>query len=95
VGDGNFHVCFILDPDRDDELAQAQAINRKMVARAIAMGGTCSGEHGVGYGKAEFLAAEHGEALNVMAAIKTALDPRGILNPGKMSDAALDLSRHR
>ncbi len=94
VGDGNFHVCFILDPARDDELAQAQAINRRMVARAIEMGGTCSGEHGVGYGKAEFLAAEHGEALNVMAAIKKALDPKGILNPGKMTEAALELSRH-
>jgi len=94
VGDGNFHVCFILDPARDDELAQAQAINRRMVARAIEMGGTCSGEHGVGYGKAEFLAAEHGEALNVMAAIKMALDPKGILNPGKMTEAALESSRH-
>jgi len=93
VGDGNFHVCFILDPLRDDELAQAQAVNRKMVARAIEMGGTCSGEHGVGYGKAEFLSSEHGEALNVMVAIKKALDPQGILNPGKMTDAALDFSR--
>ena len=92
VGDGNFHVCFLIDPARDDELAEARAINRSMVARAIEMGGTCSGEHGVGYGKAEFLAAEHGEALTVMAAIKKALDPLGILNPGKMSEAALDLS---
>ena len=92
VGDGNFHVCFLIDPARDDELAEALAINRSMVARAIEMGGTCSGEHGVGYGKAEFLAAEHGEALTVMAAIKKALDPLGILNPGKMSEAALDLS---
>jgi D-lactate dehydrogenase (cytochrome) len=94
VGDGNFHVSFFIDPAREDELAQAQAINRRMVARAIEMGGTCSGEHGVGYGKAEFLAAEHGEALNVMAAIKKTLDPQGILNPGKMTQAALDLSRH-
>jgi D-lactate dehydrogenase (cytochrome) len=93
VGDGNFHVCFILDPARDDELAQAQAINRRMVARAIEMGGTCSGEHGVGYGKAEFLSFEHGEALSVMVAIKKALDPQGILNPGKMTEAAFDLSR--
>jgi D-lactate dehydrogenase (cytochrome) len=94
VGDGNFHVSFFIDPAREDELAQAQAINRRMVARAIEMGGTCSGEHGVGYGKAEFLAAEHGEALNVMAAIKQALDPQGIMNPGKMTQAVLDLSRH-
>lgn len=89
VGDGNFHVTFILDPSSDEELSRAQEINRRMVARAIAMGGTCSGEHGVGYGKAEFLAAEHGEALAVMAAIKTALDPHGIMNPGKMIDAAI------
>ena len=89
VGDGNFHVTFILDPSSETELRLAQEINRRMVARAIGMGGTCSGEHGIGYGKAEFLAAEHGEALNVMAAIKTALDPKGIMNPGKMVDAAL------
>lgn len=88
VGDGNFHVSFFLDPQREDELAEARGINRRMVARAIEMGGTCSGEHGVGYGKAEFLATEHGEALDVMAAIKKALDPRGIMNPGKMVDAA-------
>jgi len=91
VGDGNFHVSFFIDPARPDELAQAQAINRRMVARALAMGGTCSGEHGVGYGKAEFLAAEHGEALEVMRAIKKALDPSGIMNPGKMTEAASSL----
>src|SRR5260370_10637622 len=94
VGDGNFHVSFFIDPARNDEVEQAQAINRRMVARAIAMGGTCSGEHGVGYGKAEFLAAEHGEALNVMATLKKAMDPRGLLNPGKMTQAALDGPRH-
>jgi D-lactate dehydrogenase (cytochrome) len=88
VGDGNFHVSFFIDPARPEELAQAQGINRRMVARAIAMGGTCTGEHGVGYGKGEFLAAEHGEALEVMRAIKKALDPRGIMNPGKMTEAA-------
>jgi D-lactate dehydrogenase (cytochrome) len=89
VGDGNFHVSFFLDPARQDELARAQEINRRMVGRAIAMGGTCSGEHGIGYGKAEFLGAEHGEALEVMRAIKKALDPLGIMNPGKMTEAAL------
>ena len=89
VGDGNFHVSFFLDPEREDELERARAINKRMVRRAIEMGGTCSGEHGIGYGKAEFLALEHGEALHVMAAIKQALDPEGIMNPGKMTDAAL------
>ena len=90
VGDGNFHVSFFIEPDNQEELEQARVINRRMVTRAIAMGGTCSGEHGVGYGKAEFLRLEHGEALDVMAAIKKALDPAGIMNPGKMTDAALD-----
>ena len=88
VGDGNFHVTFILDPARQDEVELAQELNRRMVRRAIAMGGTCTGEHGVGYGKAEFLALEFGPALDVMAAIKTALDPRGILNPGKQTEAS-------
>src|SRR6266576_2429407 len=87
VGDGNFHVSFFLDPARQDELTKAQEINRRMVARAISMGGTCSGEHGIGYGKTEFLVAEHGEALVVMRAIKKALDPQGIMNPGKMTEA--------
>ena len=90
VGDGNFHVTFLIDPDDPDELARARDVNRKMVARAIELGGTCTGEHGVGYGKAEFLASEHGEALQVMAAIKQTLDPAGIMNPGKMVDAALE-----
>lgn len=89
VGDGNFHVSFFLDPSSADEIAKAQAINRRMVTRAIEMGGTCTGEHGVGYGKGEFLAIEHGEALNLMATIKKALDPHGILNPGKMTEATL------
>ena len=91
VGDGNFHVTFFLDPNAGNaaaELELARGVNRRMVARAIAMGGTCSGEHGVGYGKAEFLRVEHGDALEVMKAIKHALDPDGIMNPGKMTDAA-------
>ncbi|HEV7680334.1 MAG TPA: FAD-linked oxidase C-terminal domain-containing protein [Candidatus Dormibacteraeota bacterium] len=92
VGDGNFHVTFFLDPDSAEELETARRINRRMVTRAIEMGGTCSGEHGVGYGKAEFLAMEHGDGVAVMAALKRALDPLGILNPGKMTDAAVPAS---
>ena len=91
VGDGNFHVTFFIDPkaeNAEEELETARDVNRRMVARAIAMGGTCTGEHGVGYGKAEFLRLEHGDALDVMKAIKHALDPIDIMNPGKMTDAA-------
>jgi D-lactate dehydrogenase (cytochrome) len=84
VGDGNFHLAFILDPDKPEELAEATRINDKMVQRAIAMEGTCTGEHGVGYGKLDFLVAEHGDALSVMRMIKKALDPDNIMNPGKI-----------
>jgi len=84
VGDGNFHVLFLVDPDRPEELAEAQALNDRLVRRAIAMDGTCTGEHGVGYGKMDFLEAEHGAALDVMRAIKKALDPQDLFNPGKI-----------
>jgi D-lactate dehydrogenase (cytochrome) len=84
VGDGNFHVVFVIDPDNADEMRRAGEVNERMVLRAIAMDGTCTGEHGVGYGKVGFLAAEHGEALAAMRAIKRALDPEGIMNPGKI-----------
>ncbi len=84
VGDGNFHLAFILDPDKPDELAEATRINDRMIQRAIAMDGTCTGEHGVGYGKMDFLIAEHGDAIAVMRSIKRALDPDNIMNPGKI-----------
>lgn len=84
VGDGNFHLVFMIDPDRPEELAEASRLNDRMVARALAMDGTSTGEHGVGYGKMEFLIAEHGAAVSVMRTIKRALDPSGILNPGKI-----------
>ncbi len=84
AGDGNFHLVFVLDPNNEDEIAEAAKLNSRMVERAIALGGTCSGEHGVGYGKMGYLDAEHGEALEVMRQIKRALDPDNRMNPGKM-----------
>jgi D-lactate dehydrogenase (cytochrome) len=84
VGDGNFHLVFMLDPNRPEELIEANRLNERMINRALAMEGTCTGEHGVGYGKMDFLVAEHGEAVSVMRTIKKALDPDGILNPGKI-----------
>ena len=84
AGDGNFHLIYVLDPNRPEELAEAGRLNERMVARALAMGGTCTGEHGVGIGKMRFLQAEHGAALEVMRAIKRALDPDNRMNPGKM-----------
>jgi D-lactate dehydrogenase (cytochrome) len=85
VGDGNFHVCVLVDPNDPDDIARAEAFHGRLVERALAHGGTCTGEHGVGYGKARFLAAEHGDAgVEMMRAVKRALDPHGIFNPGKV-----------
>jgi D-lactate dehydrogenase (cytochrome) len=84
AGDGNFHLIYVLDPANAAELAEASRLNDRMVQRALAMGGTCSGEHGVGFGKMKFLEAEHGPALDVMRSIKRALDPDNRMNPGKM-----------
>ena len=84
VGDGNFHLSIPLDPDDADEMARVHALNDRLVHRAIAAGGTCTGEHGVGIGKREFLIAEHGEAVSVMRTIKQAIDPDNIMNPGKI-----------
>ena len=85
VGDGNFHTVILIPKDDPAALERAWALDRQIVGRALALGGSCSGEHGVGIGKREFLAAEHGaEALAVMRSLKTALDPNGILNPGKI-----------
>jgi D-lactate dehydrogenase (cytochrome) len=86
VGDGNFHVCVLVDPGDPDDVARAQAFHTRLVERALDHGGTCTGEHGVGYGKSRFLAAEHGAAgVEMMRAIKRALDPDGIFNPGKVA----------
>ncbi len=84
VGDGNFHLLMVIDPEFPEELEEAKALNRSLVARALRMGGTCSGEHGIGIGKKRWMAQEHGGALETMRAIKKALDPQGILNPGKV-----------
>ncbi|TNF22073.1 MAG: FAD-binding protein [Rhodobacteraceae bacterium] len=84
VGDGNFHAILLIDETRPDEIEVAKALSRRMVERALALGGTSTGEHGVGLGKRDFMAAEHGEGWAVMGEIKRALDPANILNPGKL-----------
>jgi len=85
VGDGNFHLVVLVDTDNPKEMEEAAWISRRVVERAIAMEGTCTGEHGIGLGKKKYLIAEHGEvAVDVMRAVKAALDPRGLLNPGKV-----------
>ncbi len=85
VGDGNFHLTLLVDMDDADEVKRAKALSERLVERALAMDGTCTGEHGVGQGKMKYLVAEHGEAaLAVMASIKRAIDPQNIMNPGKI-----------
>ncbi len=84
VGDGNFHVTFLLDPNDPGETARADGVSGRMVERALAMGGTCTGEHGIGMGKIGYLEAEHGEAVELMRRVKRAFDPQNILNPGKV-----------
>ena len=84
AGDGNFHVIYLIDPLSRSELAEVHRLNDRVVSRALAMGGTCTGEHGVGYGKILSLEAEHGEAIDVMRSIKQALDPENRMNPGKV-----------
>ncbi|HTW52957.1 MAG TPA: FAD-linked oxidase C-terminal domain-containing protein [Stellaceae bacterium] len=84
VGDGNFHLIFMIDPNRREEIDEASRLNDRMVTRALEMDGTCTGEHGIGYGKMDFLYAEHGDAVTVMASIKRAIDPDNLMNPGKI-----------
>jgi D-lactate dehydrogenase (cytochrome) len=83
VGDGNFHIAFVVDPDDASEIAEAKRLNDRLIKRALAMDGTCTGEHGIGLGKLDHLEAEHGPAVDVMRSIKRALDPADIMNPGK------------
>jgi D-lactate dehydrogenase (cytochrome) len=87
VGDGNFHLVLLVDPDDPKDIAEAERLNERLVMRALAMEGTCTGEHGIGSGKIKFLTAEHGEAVSVMRAMKKALDPANIMNPGKIFSA--------
>ena len=84
VGDGNFHLGMVVDPGNAAELVEAEALNERVVERAIALEGTCTGEHGIGSGKIKFMPLEHGAALGVMHLVKQALDPLGLMNPGKI-----------
>ena len=84
VGDGNFHTLILVDPAAPDEIARAKALHERMVARALELDGTSTGEHGIGTGKIAFLERELGGAVDVMRAVKRALDPAGIMNPGKI-----------
>ena len=84
VGDGNFHAILLVDPANNAEVATAKGLAIRMAERSLRMGGTITGEHGVGFGKLGLMAAEHGAAWAVMAALKRALDPAGLMNPGKV-----------
>ncbi len=84
VGDGNFHMVYLVDPARPEEIEEARRLADLMVVRALEVGGTCTGEHGIGMGKMEYLVREHGEAVEVMRELKGALDPLNLMNPGKM-----------
>jgi D-lactate dehydrogenase (cytochrome) len=85
VGDGNFHLIFLIDRNRPEEIAEAERLNDRLVKRAIAMGGSSTGEHGIGIGKMGYLEAEHGrEGVELMRVLKRAIDPHNIMNPGKI-----------
>ncbi len=84
AGDGNLHVVLVGDPANNEEWASLEAINHSIVHRAVALGGTCTGEHGIGIGKRQFMQLEHGEGYELMKAIKGLVDPKGLMNPGKM-----------
>ena len=88
VGDGNFHLLFLIDPENEEEeLKLYQPLNDRLIERALRMGGTCTGEHGIGSGKIKYMKAEHGDSLDLMRQIKQALDPDNLMNPGKMLPA--------
>jgi len=87
VGDGNFHLMILVRPDHPEDLEEAKALNNRLVKRALAMEGTCTGEHGIGYGKMGWLLEEHGDGVALMTALKRTLDPDNIMNPGKVVQA--------
>jgi D-lactate dehydrogenase (cytochrome) len=88
VGDGNFHLTIVVDPNSEDEVAAAIGLSERLVERALAMEGTCTGEHGVGTGKIKYLPLEHdAETMMMMHRIKDAMDPLGLMNPGKVLGA--------
>jgi hypothetical protein len=84
AGDGNLHVVMVGDPADDGEWASLEEINHSIVHRAVEVGGTCTGEHGIGIGKRKFMQLEHGEGYKLMKQIKNLMDPKGLMNPGKM-----------
>jgi D-lactate dehydrogenase (cytochrome) len=84
VGDGNFHAILLVDPSKPEEAATAKDLARRMAERSLRLGGTITGEHGVGFGKLGLMAAEHGAGWQVMGAVKAALDPLNLMNPGKV-----------
>jgi D-lactate dehydrogenase (cytochrome) len=84
VGDGNFHLGMVIDPDDHAEFELAEEIHDRLIERTLRLGGTCSGEHGIGYGKTKYMPWEHGDALGTMVTLKRALDPGNIMNPGKV-----------
>ncbi len=89
VGDGNFHLLLVIDPASPAELEEAESLNRSLVERALRLGGTSTGEHGVGLGKRQWMRQEHGSAIELMRAVKQALDPRELMNPGKILPSAV------
>ena len=84
AGDGNLHVVIPGDPNNEKEWTILEKINHLIVEKAIELGGTCTGEHGIGIGKRKFMQLEHGESYHLMRSIKEIIDPRGLMNPGKI-----------
>ena len=84
VGDGNFHLGIVFDPSSSDERSRAEALAERVALRAIRLGGTCTGEHGIGLHRRHQLVAEHGDSVDLMREVKRALDPAGLMNPGKV-----------